>query len=263
MPQLLSIITINYNNGPGLERTFKSIFSQEYKIFEYLVIDGGSNDGSVEIINKHKSEITICVSEKDSGIYNAMNKGIALATGEYLLFINSGDELNGTSALNEVSNSLADADLITCNLLVVEANSERIKQYPKNPTFQYFLSDTFPHPATFIRKKLFALTNGYDESYKIVSDWAFFMIALFRFNVTHKHVPVTLSRFYTDGMSSIAENRKLVASERARFISEQFPRFTNLVDEWNQGRKFRFIFENSRMIKIARKLGFLKIPPEL
>ena len=88
------------------------------------------------------------------------------------------------------------------------------------------------------------------------------MIVLFQFNATHKHISVTLSRFYSDGISSDAQNRKLIADEKLRFISEKFPRFTILIKEWKEGKKFRFIFENSRLIKLARKIGFLKIPPE-
>ncbi len=263
MQPVLSIITINYNNAAGLERTLKNITSQDYKNFEYLVIDGGSSDDSSAIIEKYKSGITYSISERDTGIYNAMNKGISKATGEYLLFINSGDELNGASAIKNVIQDLHGSDLITCNLLLITDKSETVKYYPANPTFQYFLSDTFPHPATFIRKNLFKLTNGYDENYKIVSDWAFFMIALFRFNATHKHLDKTLSRFYLDGISSSEQNRSLVAKERAHFISEQFSRYTELIKDWKEAKKLKFIFENSRIIKIAKKLGFMKPPPEL
>ncbi len=263
MQPVLSIITINYNNALGLERTLKNFTSQEYKNVEYLVIDGGSSDESIAIIDKYKSGITFSISERDTGIYNAMNKGIAKATGEYLLFINSGDELNGTSAIKNVIHELHDTDLITCNLLLIADKSETVKHYPENPTFQYFLTDSFPHPATFIRKNLFSLTNGYDENYKIVSDWAFFMIALFRFNATHKHLSVTLSCFYMDGISTSEQNRKLVAKEKAHFISEQFGRYTELIKDWKEAKKLKFIFENSRLIKIARKMGFLKLPPGL
>lgn len=86
-----SIITINYNNCEGLEKTIQSVIEQSYKGYEYIVIDGGSTDGSIDIIKKYEPSITFWVSEKDSGIYNAMNKGIRHSTGEYLNFMNSGD----------------------------------------------------------------------------------------------------------------------------------------------------------------------------
>ena len=90
---LLSIITINYNDKEGLARTMNSVLSQTYTDFEYIVIDGGSNDGSKTIIEQHQDQLGYWVSEPDSGIYNAMNKGIAKANGEYILFLNSGDVL--------------------------------------------------------------------------------------------------------------------------------------------------------------------------
>lgn len=259
----LSIITINYNNASGLERTMQSLCNQKNKTFEHIVIDGGSTDLSVEILKNNSNNLSYWVSEQDRGIYHAMNKGIAVAKGAYLLFINSGDELNGSDILLNTLQHVNNADLITCNLQIISGNTERVKTYPENPTYQYFLADTFPHPATFIRKQLFTLTNGYDENFKIVSDWAFFMTALFRFNATHKHLPIILSRFYMDGISSQLQNRQLVANERARFLSEQFPRFSVLVAEWQEGKKVKFIFENSRLVKIAKSMGLLKPPREL
>ncbi len=142
MLPLLSIITINYNNASGLGRTLSSITAQQGLAFEYIVIDGGSTDGSIDLIQKYSDKITTWVTEKDQGIYHAMNKGIALSTGKYLLFLNSGDEFNGQDALNKAMLNLHGTDLITCNLLVVSETSEYVKKYPEYPTFQYFLSDT-------------------------------------------------------------------------------------------------------------------------
>jgi glycosyltransferase involved in cell wall biosynthesis len=93
--QRLSIITINLNNASGLQKTFDSIFSQDFTAIEYIVIDGQSEDGSQELIKQYAGKINYCISEKDTGIYNAMNKGISKATGDYLLFLNSGDYLSG------------------------------------------------------------------------------------------------------------------------------------------------------------------------
>ena len=101
MPQL-SIITINYNNLAGLQKTFESVFNQTFQDFEYIVIDGGSTDGSKELIEQYHDKIDYWVSEPDSGIYNAMNKGIVRANGEYLQFLNSGDSLLGENILKNV-----------------------------------------------------------------------------------------------------------------------------------------------------------------
>ena len=99
MAPLISIITVNFNDKIGLERTLESVFSQNFRNFEYLVIDGGSNDGSKELLEKNSEKINYWVSEPDKGIYNAMNKGISFAKGEYLIFLNSGDHLKNENSL--------------------------------------------------------------------------------------------------------------------------------------------------------------------
>ena len=258
MLPLLSIITINYNNASGLDRTLSSINSQQDLAFEYIVVDGGSTDGSIDLIQKYSGKITTWVTEKDQGIYHAMNKGISMSTGKYLLFLNSGDEFNGKEALVEAMLQLHGADLITCNLLVVSETSEYVKKYPEYPTFQYFLSDTFPHPATFIDHRLFELTGGYDETLQIVSDWAFFMYALFRFNASHKHLPIVLSRFHLDGISSKTENRELIVKEKEQILANEFGRYAQLIEEWKEGQQLKTVINSSRLIKLAVKLGFLK-----
>ena len=112
----LTIITINYNNLEGLKRTVESVLNQTWQEFEYIVIDGGSNDGSAEYIESQSEHIDYWVSEPDKGIYNAMNKGIAKARGEYLLFLNSGDHLYSAKVLEENYGKIADFDLIYFNL---------------------------------------------------------------------------------------------------------------------------------------------------
>ena len=96
---LISIITINFNDKIGLQRTFDSVFAQDFNDFEYIVIDGGSNDGSKELIEENTDKISYWISEPDKGIYNAMNKGIKVANGEYLLFLNSGDKFYNKKSL--------------------------------------------------------------------------------------------------------------------------------------------------------------------
>ena len=98
-----SIITVNFNNKEGLHNTIKSVINQTFRDFEYIVIDGGSTDGSIDILKKYDKYINYWISEKDSGIYNAMNKGISKANGEYLNFMNSGDCFYALDVLEKVS----------------------------------------------------------------------------------------------------------------------------------------------------------------
>ena len=126
-----SIITINYNNLEGLKRTVESVVNQTWQEFEYIVIDGGSTDGSAVYIESQKDKFDYWVSEPDKGIYNAMNKGIKVATGEYLLFLNSGDELIDIEALNKNHFHLEEMDLIYFDINVISDTTSFIKKYPQ------------------------------------------------------------------------------------------------------------------------------------
>ena len=180
-----SIITINLNNDAGLQKTTQSVFGQNFKDFEYIVIDGGSKDGSIALIEANKDRLSYWISEVDSGVYNAMNKGIQKATGEYLLFLNSGDYLMHENILAEVATSLDGTELIYGNVFLIE-NSQKswIGFYPAKLSFQHFVDGSLPHPCSFIKKSVFDKVGYYDEGLKIVADWKFFLHAICKFNVT-------------------------------------------------------------------------------
>jgi glycosyltransferase involved in cell wall biosynthesis len=257
---LISIITINYNNAAGLERTIQSIVSQTYMDFEYLIIDGNSADGSKEIIRKYADKITYHISEPDSGIYNAMNKGIAQAKGKYLLFINSGDELTGVESLHSVYKHLNDEDLVYFDLLLqLSAKETQVKMYPDKLWFSYFMFDSLPHPASFIKRELFTRLGPYNENLKIVSDWGFFLTAICKHNISYKHIAAVFSLFHLDGISSTTTNNFLIASEKRQVLQTEFPMFANLYDELWEARLLK---ENSIAIRppilkrVLRKLGF-------
>ena len=152
----LSIITINYNNAIGLKKTIESLIEQSYQEYEYIVIDGGSDDGSKEVIWESLRYVSSWCSEKDTGVYNAMNKGIMRATGEYLLFLNSGDYLYDSTVLEDVTSTLSGEDIIYGDLLYVENGVEReVCVYPTTLNLDYFFEHSLGHPATF--KILFIL----------------------------------------------------------------------------------------------------------
>jgi glycosyltransferase involved in cell wall biosynthesis len=201
MPKL-SIITINYNNLEGLKRTIGNIVNQTWREFEYIVIDGGSTDGSFAYIESQSANIDYWVSEPDNGIYNAMNKGIKVATGEYLLFLNSGDDLTDLKALEENHIHLKERDIIYFDINVIEENFFFIKKSPEILTFSFFYKDTIPHQSTFIKKSLFMEFGFYDEDLKIVSDWKFFILVLMKHGASYKYIDSVFSNFYFDGISS-------------------------------------------------------------
>lgn len=254
----ISIITINYNNVEGLSRTFESIFSQTFKDFEYLVVDGGSNDGSKELIKKHQDQIDYWVSEPDKGIYNAMNKGIKVATGEYLFFLNSGDVFLKSDSLEIAAIEVHTEDIIYFKIKVCGDNREFVKECPSKLDFEFFYINSLPHQSTFIRNDSFKIVGYYDENLKIVADWKWFMIAICNFNLRYKAVNEILAIFYLDGISSDVNFDDVHRSERRKVLRNSFP---YLVAEYEG--KIKSIaklqgYEASRIIRVLKYLGFLK-----
>jgi glycosyltransferase involved in cell wall biosynthesis len=180
----VSIITVNYNNASGLEETLKSVSSQSYKNLEYIIIDGGSTDESINVIKKYNSQISSWISESDRGIYDAMNKGIEKASGKYLMFLNSGDILLETDTLKNSLSTLSQmpsVDIFYGDILV--ANDRRvshkwIKAYPKKIDLDFLRRDTLNHQASFIKSNLFQEFSLYPEKYKLASDYWLYLKCL-------------------------------------------------------------------------------------
>lgn len=228
MEFLLSIVTINYNNKAGLQKTIQSVVDQTYKQFEYIIIDGGSNDGSDGIINQYKKSIHYSVSEKDGGIYNAMNKGILAAHGKYILFLNSGDVFYaGNSLANCIPGLLRNHDIVYGNTFFDKNGKRSFVNYPDKLSFSFFLTDSLCHQSTFIKRALFE-NSLYNETAKIVSDWEFFLIKICKENKTSYHLNETVSVFDVSGASS--EQLAYNESERALVIEKYFPAF---VEDYN------------------------------
>ena len=219
MPKL-SIITINYNNRIGLLDTFNSVFSQTFTDFEYIVIDGDSDDGSIDLIKTSTDKISLWVSEKDRGIYHAMNKGIAQATGDYLLFLNSGDILDSVDVIQRMfKDEDGNVDLLYGDLRRKFPNGNTdIVLMPDELSFEYLLEGVLAHPATFISRRVFEKFGNYREDLKIVSDWAFTLKVFSKYSPSYKHKDIIVSSFNMDGISSDERNFKLIADERKKTI---------------------------------------------
>lgn len=211
----LSIITINYNNRNGLEKTIKSVINQSFHDFEYIIIDGGSNDGSVDVIKKYASKIDYWISESDNGIYNAMNKGIDVAKGQYCIFINSGDCLYSSETLLNSTIELDGTDIVTGTLML---DNDEQWPAPEKVTIPYLYEGSLSHPASFIKTSLLKKMH-YDEKLKIVSDWKFFVQCLLNDNATYKSIPVIISIFDTSGISMT--NMELCRKERMSVLENE------------------------------------------
>jgi glycosyltransferase involved in cell wall biosynthesis len=248
---LLTIITINFNNRDGLVATFNSVFAQSFRNFEFLVIDGGSTDGSLEVIKKHSDRINYWVSERDRGIYNAMNKGITKASGEYLLFLNSADTLATPSILAEVSSSLAGYDIIYGNLLMQDTEETWIKHYPSIVKLSYLFEDSLPHSGgMFINRNSFrGELSCYDESFKIISDWKWYTIAIFKLNYSYKHIEQVIGVFDRSGISSQSENLELLNTEKQNVLKESFPLFFEDMNNLIKLKNDYHVVMSSRVLK--------------
>ena len=254
----LSIITINFNNKAGMERTIYSVFQQEFKEFEYIVIDGGSTDGSKDLIKANTDNINYWLSEPDQGIYNAMNKGIVQAKGEYVFFLNSGDDFVDSDALKNIAQSLTGEDFIYFNINQVSSSEKvKVKQVPSELSFSYLYHDLPPHQSTFIKRRLFNDYGNYDESLKIVADWKFLILALLKYNATYKHIDKVFTNFYLGGVSSNSESLKLMQAEREAVLNIEFPILLNdLKYKYELERVLRNL-RKSRKIKLLVKLGLI------
>lgn len=216
----ISIITINYRNLEGLKKTVHSVIEQTSTDIEYIVIDGDSQDGTKEFLASQNDHLSYWISEPDSGIYNAMNKGIKKATGAYLLFLNSGDILFDNQVIARVMPSLSSGeDFIAGNLLLDEKPQARIKQHPKTLSMSFLFKGTIAHPSCFINKTVFEKYGLYDEQLSIVSDWKLFFVALGLNGASFKSIDSIISTFDMTGISSLEEQAITIKKEKQRVIN--------------------------------------------
>lgn len=171
-----SIITINYNHCDGLRKTIQSVVNQTFTDLEYIIIDGGSEDGSIEVIKEYSDKITYWVSERDKGIYNGMNKGIAQAKGTYVNFMNSGDVFYSNDILEKVNRLMDDSDFVIGKDFNQNPKTGEVFTtiLPTRISMAAFYMWTLPHQSAFIRRSLFN-NSPYDESLRIVADWKFYL----------------------------------------------------------------------------------------
>jgi len=212
----LSIITVVYNNKIGLENTIQSIIAQNNKDYEYIVIDGKSTDGTLDIITKYEDHITTWISEKDAGIYDAMNKGIKLAQGEYIYFLNSGDILYDDKVLDNVINYILTfkADIYCGNIDKIYDNFSII-----HTAKDYDLKKGMmpPHQGTFVSRD-YIQTNLFNTKYKSSGDFEFFCKAQ-KFKQIISCFDLLVAKMPSGGMSS---NKKLSYTESAKVIDKYF-----------------------------------------
>jgi glycosyltransferase involved in cell wall biosynthesis len=227
MKAKLSIITICYNDRAALERTLVSVHAQTIQDFEHIIVDGGSTDGTVEVIEQNKDRITKWVSEQDGGIYDAQNKGWRMANTVFVQFLNAGDVLAERTVLERVIPQLTttteiaygDADLSNAQGMIGK------KVHPARITNAYLMRETVAHQSQFIRKALLEKVGGYDTNYRIAADYAFLARACWELGVVPQYLGLTVSTFDMEGLSSRPDQKEASARERKAIQRRYAPSF--------------------------------------
>ena len=216
---ILSIITVNYNNNKGLMKTLESVKKQTFPLYEHIIIDANSTDGSKETILKYEKEnphLTFWSSEPDKGIYDGMNKGIKKAKGEYLYFLNSGDNLTEDVLLKI---SCDNTKYIYGNIRFTGGRKNREEKAPCKADLIFFLTKSLPHQACFIHKSLFE-NQLYDINYKIIADWIHSFQCIILNECSYKHIPLVIAEYDQNGISS---NYQESQNERSKWLKANIP----------------------------------------
>lgn len=217
----LSIITIVYNNVRDIERTLKSIIGQTYTNIEYIVIDGASTDGTLDVLYQYKQHITQLITEPDKGIYDAMNKGLALATGEYVLFMNSGDEIYSPKTVANIFATVPDADIYYGETEMIndagESLGRRRHKAPEKFTWRKFkYGMSISHQAIYIKR---LLVEPYDNRYALSADIDWILRAAKKAqNIVNVHQYV--AKYLVGGMSKKRHRQSLI--ERFNIMKEHY-----------------------------------------
>ena len=282
----LSIITINRNNADGLRKTLASVIEQTYRDIEYIVVDGASTDGSVDVIREMSASLNggmsrnkslndgmlfTWISEPDSGLYNAMNKGIEIASGfrvvdalnrsklivdnvdknkelpEYVLMLNSGDWLVDEHVIEKIMPELDGVDIIQGN--IIENHGDKISRnrgYGKSEIDLFdILKGHFLHQASFCRRELFDKYGYFDESYRISADTKFFLYCLGRKDASFRYVDLDISNYDMTGIS---------ADQSGKWAIYREEELCRLREDLFSKRIFTFMLENDKKVRLYNDL---------
>ncbi len=222
---LISVITVVFNGETTIEETIRSIFQQTYDNVEYIIIDGGSSDGTLDIIRTYDAQVDYWLSERDEGIYDAMNRGLAQATGEVVGFLNSDDFYADATVLAKIANAFQDPAVDACyaNLVYVTQDNSRVVRYWKSKPFTKgdFAKGWCPaHPTFYVRKSVIERLGLFNQSYKLAADVELMMRYLERGQVRAVYIPHVLVRMRLGGATNqswkniVRQNNEIFAALR-------------------------------------------------
>lgn len=250
----LSIITICYNE-PNLEKTCQSIVNQTWQDFEWVVIDGGSNKETLDIFEKYKYRINKFISEPDNGRYDAMNKGIKIADGEFLNFLNAGDYYFYNDALKDIfENKSYSSDILYGNECVITENlySGDIWPMPDKITKDFLYLSTLRHQASFIKKNLFEKYGFYNDKMIIASDYEKWFEFLEN-GAIFERIPYTVTYFNLEGISCNKKVRDVGQKERLKIINEHFTKQELELLKKKYGNKYKMRYSFFELLFSIKK----------
>lgn len=248
-----SVITVSYNAAKTIETTIQSVLGQEYADVEYIIIDGGSTDGTQEIIKKYENTISYWVSEKDSGIYDAMNKGVSVASGDYIYFLGADDCLIDSTVISRISKGIYDdTDILSAGVYLVdeELHLERFMSGMHAADKNQFNGLMIPHQGMFVKCEIMK-ANFFDLTYSIASDYDFFLKCYYNPNIKFQFMDTPVAYYSSGGVSShnFKSNDEYLAIMRKHHLSNKMIEFVQK----------KFNTPQKQMIKqILRKTGVMK-----
>lgn len=217
---LISIITVTYNSELYLEDTILSVLNQDYNDIEYIIIDGGSTDNTLSIIDKYKDNIDIFISEPDKGIYDAMNKGIKASNGDIIGFLNSDDIFMNSTVISSITKEFnIDIDCIIGDVVYVRPNDLNtfIRRYSsKFKTFYFKFGHMPAHPSFYAKRELYKIVGSYNISFKISADFDFLLRALYVHRANYRYLNIIFVKMRIGGVSSSFKNKLLLNKEILR-----------------------------------------------
>lgn len=255
--QKVSIITATFNSEEYLEETIQSILSQSYSNIEYIIIDGGSTDRTLSIVKKYAERIDKIISEIDSGIYDAFNKGITLATGDIIYFLNSDDYLvdeNVISRVVDAFNENDQIDIVYGNVLMLDpkngceyiAGSEVLKENLQN------IISAYPHQGFFVKRRLFEHHGLFDMSYKICGDFDFLVKCFIEENIKTIYINEKMAVFRLGGISSNPATRKILIEEQNKVMNKYF-KIPDIIE--NNSDEIPYLYRSWLDILLMQKKG--------
>lgn len=230
----ISIITIVYNRRDTIAEAIESVLQQTYANIEYIIVDGASTDGTVEVVQQYAGQITSFVSERDGGLYDALNKGIAMATGDVIGFLHADDAFYSLNAVAAIADAFlkSDTDSVYADLVYVDqlrvdkqVRNWRSGNYERNKFIYGWMP---PHPTFYVKREVYLRLGLYNTEFKSAADYELMLRYLYKHNISTTYIPECLVRMRTGGKSNLSLSNRINANRedhKAWLLNDIQPKF--------------------------------------